>query len=145
MSKSKAIIFDIDGTVAIRDTSPDGRGPFDLDRVGEDLPNAPVLAVARLLGNTKEVTIVFVSGREEVCHHQTTLWLQHHYGMDFYLFMRRRKDNRPDHEVKKEILDYIRHIWDVFVVFDDRNQTVDMWRDNGITCMQVCSREDGDF
>ena len=31
---------------------------------------------------------------------------------------------------------------DIFAVFDDRNQVVDMWRDNGITCFQVA---EGDF
>ena len=31
---------------------------------------------------------------------------------------------------------------DVFAVFDDRQQVVDMWRSNGLTCFQVA---DGDF
>ena len=31
---------------------------------------------------------------------------------------------------------------DVFAVFDDRNQVVDMWRKNGLTTFQVA---DGDF
>ena len=31
---------------------------------------------------------------------------------------------------------------DVFAVFDDRNQVVDMWRSNGLTCFQVAK---GDF
>ena len=31
---------------------------------------------------------------------------------------------------------------DVFAVFDDRQQVVDMWRANGLTCFQVA---DGDF
>ena len=31
---------------------------------------------------------------------------------------------------------------DIFAVFDDRNQVVDMWRDNGLTTFQVA---DGDF
>ena len=31
---------------------------------------------------------------------------------------------------------------DVFAVFDDRIQVVDMWRQNGLTCFQVA---DGDF
>ena len=31
---------------------------------------------------------------------------------------------------------------DVFAVFDDRQQVVDMWRQNGLTCFQVA---DGDF
>ena len=33
-------------------------------------------------------------------------------------------------------------IKDIFAVFDDRNQVVDMWRQNGLTCFQVA---DGDF
>ena len=31
---------------------------------------------------------------------------------------------------------------DVFAVFDDRQQVVDTWRANGLTCFQVA---DGDF
>jgi len=31
---------------------------------------------------------------------------------------------------------------DIFAVFDDRNQVVDMWRKNGLTTFQVA---DGDF
>jgi len=31
---------------------------------------------------------------------------------------------------------------DIFAVFDDRQQVVDMWRDNGLTVFQVA---DGDF
>lgn len=43
--KPKVWLVDIDGTVALRGE----RGPFDWDRVGEDKPNGPVIAVVRAL------------------------------------------------------------------------------------------------
>lgn len=150
MTKPKAIIFDIDGTLAIRDTGPDGRGPFDWDRVGEDTVNKPVMFVAVALACAASIFrdslhIVFFSGRDERARYQTELWLDEHYRYPFTLHMRPEKDNCPDHEVKWEMLQKIKDLYDSVTVFDDRNQVVDMWRDNGITCFQVCSREDGDF
>lgn len=149
MDKPKAIIFDIDGTLAIRDTGPDGRGPFDWDRVGEDTVNEPVMFVAKMLAfaavEVGDVEILLFSGRDERARYPTQLWLDEHFGYDFKLYMRQEKDSRPDCEVKWEMLEGARQFWDVEAVFDDRNVVVDMWRDNGITCMQVCSRERGDF
>lgn len=43
VAKPKAIIIDIDGTLALRL----GRGPFDWNRVGEDLPNWPIVALVK--------------------------------------------------------------------------------------------------
>lgn len=146
--KPRAVIFDIDGTVAIRDNGPDGRDPYDMTRVGEDRPNRNVLALARALCDTtpgNDVTIIYVSGRDETASFQTGMWLQEHYGPEFFLFMRREHDNRPDTEVKGEILDRILEHFTVIGVFDDRNCVVDMWRERGLTCYQVCSREEGDF
>ncbi len=147
--KPKAIIFDIDGTLAIRDTGPDGRGPFDWDRVGEDTVNEPVMFVAKMLAFSAtvagDIDILLFSGRDERARYPTELWLDEHFGFKYKLYMRLEKDNRPDHEVKKEMMAATMVFWDIVAVFDDRNQVVDMWRDNGITCMQVCSREQGDF
>ena len=45
--------------------------------------------------------------------------------------------------VKKEILDRdILPRWDVLFAIDDRQQVVDMWRANGVTCLQCAP---GDF
>lgn len=151
MTKPKAIIFDIDGTLAIRDTGPDGRGPFDWDRVGEDAVNEPVMTIANMLGfaaaidSSQSHRILFFSGRDECCREQTELWLFTNFPYDFQVLMRPQGDKRPDHEVKWEMRQALGDIYDIIAVFDDRNQVVDMWRANGITCMQVCSREDGDF
>ncbi len=145
MSKPQAIIFDIDGTVATRDTTAGGRGPFDWDRVGEDLPNEPVMLTAKMLAASAMVDILFFSGRDERCREQTELWLDEHFGYAFQLYMRPAKDNGPDDELKRGFYDTVSVIYDVVAVFDDRNRVVDMWRANGITCLQVCSREQGDF
>jgi hypothetical protein len=47
----------------------------------------------------------------------------------------------PDNDLKQMWLDDI-GVDNVAMVFDDRNQVVDMWRQNGLTTFQVA---DGDF
>jgi len=47
----------------------------------------------------------------------------------------------PDNDLKQHWLDAI-GVDNVAMVFDDRNQVVDMWRKNGLTCFQVA---EGDF
>lgn len=146
--KPKAVIFDVDGTTFLRDKGPTGRSPYDMSRVGEDKPNVPVLTVAKLLavnaaGN--DVTVIFVSGRDESARYATTVALEKHFGHAFYLYLRAMDDNRPDETMKLELLHQLRENWDIIAAFDDRNCVVDMWRANGITCFQVCSREEGGF
>lgn len=135
--KRKAFIFDVDGTVAQRDMGPDGRSPYDMTRVGEDTPNQPILTVARLLESTGMAAIIFTSGRDETARYQTELWLNEHYGYTFELLLRKENDNRPDETFKQELLDKLRMDYDIIAAFDDRDRVVKMWRDNGITCLQV--------
>jgi Straboviridae polynucleotide kinase len=139
--KPKAFIFDVDGTVARRLE----RGPYEWDRVGEDEPILWVLEVAKALNQVPETTIIFVSGRDEEAAYQTFMWLDTWFGYGYQLRMRPRGDNRPDFIIKKEILDGLLPHWDIVAAFDDRNVVVDMWRSHNIPCMQVCSREEGDF
>ena len=47
----------------------------------------------------------------------------------------------PDNDLKQMWLNDI-GVDNVAMVFDDRQQVVDMWRDNGLTVFQVA---DGDF
>ena len=53
----KCVVVDIDGTVA----KMNGRSPYDYSRVSEDLPNEPVCHLVRLIADSKEPKIVFVS------------------------------------------------------------------------------------
>jgi len=128
------VIVDIDGTVAIHTN----RSPYDLTRVKEDLPNLPLFKMLRSL-QREGIKIIFVSGREgtKQCAYDTIDWLKPHID-DFELFMRQEGDNRKDSIIKEEI--YFNHIYDkynVLFVIDDRDQTVDMWRNLDLQCWQV--------
>lgn len=144
-----AVICDVDGTVAdMQKGIPGARSAFDWHRVGEDLPKQPIISLVKMLrreGNQ----IIFVSGRDNICHTATVAWLQQHGfptaglpGGDL-LFMRDRRDTRPDVEVKAELFEQnICGRYDIRYVFDDRNAVVKLWRDLGFTTLQVA---DGNF
>lgn len=150
----KTWIVDIDGTLALMGD----RDPYDWTRVGEDLPNEPVIRVVKALLLNDD--LVFMSGRMEKCRKQTELWLDanvtgHFWGKDrmgclvgmsgrFPLFMRGDDDYRPDEVVKKQLFDeHINGRFDVAGVIDDRDKVVRMWREElGLTCFQVA---DGEF
>ena len=139
--KPKAIICDIDGTIALRGD----RSPYDMTKVGEDTLNVPVALVVRAMYAVGH-SVVFCSGRDESAYHDTKLWIEEQVRIPFFdLLMRRVGDNRDDATVKKEMLDSIRDVYDIIMALDDRNRVVDMWRQNSVPCFQVCSREQGDF
>ena len=129
----RAIIVDIDGTLA----HMNGRTPFQWDRVGEDLVNAPVVEIVREYKRRGWV-IILVSGRDEVCGVETIGWLrQHNIPFDF-LHMRPRGSYEKDSMVKADIFAiHIRNKYNVSFVLDDRDQTVAGWRELGLLCLQV--------
>lgn len=140
MSKVPVIICDIDGTAA----KMTGRSPYDYTKVSSDVPNEPVRTVLCMLHKCG-YKVLYVSGREGSAQvrQDTEHWLLRHSFPRGPLYMRPEGDYRPDDVVKMEIYeDDIAPDYDVFVVFDDRNRVVDMWRDLGLTCFQVA---EGDF
>lgn len=148
MGKPKAIVVDVDGTVAdMGKGQPGKRGPFDWDRVGEDQPIWSIINLVRMF-RAAGYEAVFLSGRDEICAQETLNWLMKcgawgGFGGEGGLVMRPHKDNRPDEILKEEL--YAKHIeprWNVQYVLDDRNKVVKMWRSLGLTCLQVA---DGDF
>ena len=138
-----AYIFDIDGTLC----HMAGRSPYDETRVHEDTPNQPVIDVLDRLA-ASGAKIIFCSGRTDACYDATYKYILKHTPLsedDFVLFMRKSGDQRKDSIVKREIFEkHLRHAKvNIRGVFDDRNQVVDMWRDElGLTCFQVAP---GDF
>lgn len=135
----KAVLVDIDGTAA----KMCGRSPYDESRVGEDLPNGPVIDTIVALWETGH-HVVFMSGRSEGCRAETERWLHEHVPVPYdALFMRRQGDRRKDWIVKAELFDeYVRDRLHVVAVLDDRDQVVAMWRRIGLTVFQVAG---GDF
>lgn len=133
------VIVDIDGTVSVKGD----RNPYSVRGVGLDEVNLPVVAVVRALADAGNA-IIFVTGRVEATRRETSSWIAFAMGVESEaLFMRKDGDMRPDAEVKFEIFEgEIEPNFSVLVVLDDRNQTVAMWRDLGLTCLQVAY---GDF
>jgi predicted kinase len=133
-----AIIIDIDGTVALKGT----RDPFDESLVHRDQPNHDVIHVVQQLVEAGHYP-VFLSGRSDKCLDATYDWIVKHVALkEFDLHMRKAGDYRKDCYMKMELFDkHVRDKYDVLCVFDDRDQVVSMWRDLGLTCMQVAPGE----
>lgn len=135
---SEAILVDIDGTLA----KMTKRGPFDWARVGEDEPVERIVELVNLYWSAGKAIIV-MSGRDSVCREQTIEWLNKHEVPFDALFMRQAGDVRKDNIVKHELFwAHVAPWYNVQAVIDDRNQVVKMWREIGLTCLQVA---EGDF
>lgn len=138
MIKHKAIIVDIDGTVAHRTD----RDIYDYQEAINDSSDPVIIEILRSLWE-QDYKIIFVSGRSDECIQVTREWLRLHCPPYIGLYMRQAGDFRQDAIVKKELYEtYIKDYYDVLCVFDDRNQVVDMWREVGLKCLQV---QPGDF
>ena len=135
------VIVDIDGTLADNEHRvPLVRNePKDWDTFFDGIPyDKPINSVVRLVRILDMTTaIILCSGRPEKYRMMTTQWLLDQDVPYDHLFMRRTNDHRPDDIVKKELLQRIReHGYDPWLVIDDRNRVVNMWRNEGLVCLQ---------
>ncbi len=131
----RAVICDLDGTLCLHN----GRSPFDYEKCDTDLPNGPILEILYAMKD-KGYEIIFMSGREAKAREKTLTWLHEWYDQtgDFQLHMRSTGDFRKDNVVKLEMFNsYVRGSYNIVFVLDDRDQVVKMWRELGLTCMQV--------
>ena len=131
-----AFLIDIDGTVALHEGV---RRHHDYHLVSQDLPNQAVIDVVRSSIGSGGLYPLFVSGRPDSCREATKHWIHKHVSVGSYtLLMRKTGDHRPDWMVKLEIFNNkIRDLYDVKYALDDRNQVVEMYRDMGLTVLQV--------
>ncbi len=129
-----AIMCDLDGTLAILN----GRNPYDGSVCEDDILNQPIYDILKNyhdLGNK----VLLLSGRMDSFQPQTERWLAKHNVPYDMLIMRKHTDKRRDSIIKQEIFDeHIKDKYFIRFVLDDRNQVVDMWRqDLGLPCLQV--------
>lgn len=153
-------IFDLDGTLALIDhrrhfvecpKSQQDWKAFYATCV-RDQPNLPVLRIMESLRRFADVWIF--SGRSDEVREQTIDWLSMTTGFawsDFdsaaghqdILTMRQAGDYTPDDVLKRQWLDGMlaEDRARLVAVFDDRDRVVKMWRDAGVTCLQVAAGE----
>ena len=153
----KAIIIDVDGTLAnldhrlhhVRGGNRDWDSFF-AAMVG-DVPIPDVVWLVEGLAthhsvSSQKVALFVCSGRPEDYRQQTESWLSRHcpnlYLAMEALIMRLEGDQRSDVIVKREMLQNVRgQGYEVRVAIDDRQRVVDMWREEGVTCLQ-CAQWD---
>ena len=154
----KKVIFDLDGTLALIDnrrassTMSNGKINwsifFDPKNIDKDLPNQAVIDIAKLLKSTGHEIIIF-SGRSGSTEDATKDWLNK-FDVPFDILKMRPAGTpssfMPDHKLKKQWFNDLfptqSDVSEILCVFDDRDSVVKMWRDLGLTCMQVAP---GDF
>lgn len=144
----QAIIVDIDGTLAdcshrlhfIKKKPKDWvsfHGRVSLDEVNQWCERI----VNRFFAHGDDV--ILISGRAHDSLDSTIRWLRWNHLWFSEIYVREPGDYRDDHIVKKEL--YERHVkgkYDVLFVIEDRKRVVDMWRAEGLVCLQCA---DGNF
>ena len=145
------IIFDVDGTLMDIDTrrkwlegpTPNWTKFMDPKEMETDTPNQHVMEVAECMHDAGH-EIVIVSARNERHREVTEHQLKQNFGVFWsHMFLRPDDSFEPDNQFKQRVLDeLIKADWKPDMVFDDRDQVVEMWRANGIQCFQVAK---GDF
>ncbi|ARB06013.1 hypothetical protein fHeYen901_240 [Yersinia phage fHe-Yen9-01] len=138
----KAVIFDLDGTLA----DNDHRSPYDLESLRNDKPKEMVVNLLKML-KENGYTIITVSGRESGTKdeplrykHSTIEWMMASgFGLQVSEhYQRQQGDARKDDVVKEEIFrTKIAPNYNVKLAVDDRDQVVEMWRRIGVECWQV--------
>jgi predicted kinase len=134
------ILFDIDGTLAHMNGK---RGPFEWHRVDLDELDAVVYESLKRHQQCGD-KIGILSGRSSDARKKTEEWLDFYNIKNYeFLLMRGSNDFRKDSIVKREIYEnQIKDKYNVLMIYDDRDQVVEMWRSLGLKVYQV---NRGDF
>lgn len=146
----KTVIFDLDGTLAdithrlhfIKRDKPDWNSFH--DACVNDAPNPRIIRIYKALVAGTDCQFFIASGRNGTVRNETESWLYLYNIAHDKLIMRPKGDHTPDHELKEKWLleGKFGPIGDILCVFDDRQRVVDMWRRNGLTCLQVNAWEE---
>ena len=139
------VIFDIDGTLA--DVSERlhhiKKKPKDWDAFFKEIPqDKAIRSMVRLCNILYEsgIKIFLCTGRREKDRVETVKWLAQQ-GVNYHeLILRPDGDRRSDILVKREMLSGIDRSKILFVV-EDRSGVVEMWRSEGLVCLQCAPGE----
>lgn len=144
----KLVLFDIDGTLSdidirrkILDKDPHNWKEF-FDKMGDDIPNKAVVELYQIIWSNPQYKCVILTGRPDNYRKLTEQWLIWNDIPFDRLIMRDKNDQRADHIIKEQILKTLQsENNEIAFVIDDRQSVVDMWRRNGICCLQCAVYE----
>lgn len=138
------VIFDLDGTLAnidhrlhfVQGDSKDWDGFY--AACGDDTPKSAIVELALMCDDAGH-EIIISSGRSAKVRGETEAWLEAHGIPYAQLLMRPDGSFVPDQALKKAWLDQgkLGDKADILFVVEDRDRMVKMWRDQGLTCLQV--------
>lgn len=139
----QVILIDIDGTLA--DTThrhkyiqsePKDWASF-YGACLDDAPIAPTIRLVKALFESRLFVCAYVTGRPESTRRDTEEWLKRQGLPTGPIAMRVYGDHRPDYSVKREAIERLRaNGWDPVLAIEDRRQVVDMYRAEGLICLQ---------
>lgn len=144
----RVILCDIDGTIAnvlhrVHYVKGKEKNWEEFNsRAGGDSVKEDIANILREFCVDKETEIHIVTAREEKWRQDTEEWLKINDIPFNKLYMRGLGDSRSDSDVKRDI--YTNNFIDkkVWFVLEDRDKVVKMWRELGLSCMQVA---EGDY
>ena len=139
------VIFDIDGTLAdvserihhLKKKPKDWNAFF-----GGMAQDKAVRSMVRLCNvlYASGIQILLCSGRIEEHRQETVQWLAQK-GVNYHdLRLRKDRDRRSDSVIKREMLAGIDKSKILFVV-EDRSRVIEMWRSEGLVCLQCAPGE----
>ncbi len=154
------IVFDLDGTICdithrlkyVQNDPPDWDTFF--KKCVDDVPKEWAVKLAVGMAHVG-LEIVVVSARSQVVLKETQEWFDKHWGSYGFVdknrtacgglynyklnLIRPDKDYTPDDKLKRDWLNASGIKDRILFVVDDRTRVVDMWRAEGLTCLQ-CDR-----
>lgn len=148
MRKRNVIIFDIDGTLAdvrhrVHFVSSSEKSERDWKSFNREMVNDfPIMDMVILFNEFKRLgyKIWIMTGRQEKFRSFTEQWLFWNGVYFDKLRMRPDKDQRKDYICKSDMLSKEEQE-EIFLIVEDRQTVVDMWRERGLTVLQCDNGE----
>ncbi len=139
------VVVDLDGTLAnidhrlhfIKREKPDWDGFF--KACVDDTPND--WCVELIEGMRCNAEVLIVSARSRMVEKETKAWLGKVFNRpasapESLVMLRAEGDNTPDVDLKKKWLNESGFKDRILFVVDDRQRVVNMWRKEGLVCLQ---------
>lgn len=136
----RAIIVDIDGTIALNVSNRPFYGKGAAEGMLTDEPLQPVIDTAKLYCKQTDSDLIIVTGREctPEIKNATEWWLSNQGIVPDLLLMRPLKNYTPAAECKKLLYDtHIKGKYDIAFALEDNDKCIEMWENEGIYCIQI--------